>query len=123
MPARIAAQLPKVASQAKDILGADHLDAVADSGYFNSLACEQADITVTLPETFAIGRKVGSGPFRQAGFRLSARLRMSIAARRAGSLLIVIRDEEDGKTMRRYWTTACPRCPLKSHVAGESSAA
>jgi hypothetical protein len=22
--------------------------------------------------------------------------------------------EEDGKTLRRYWTTACPRCPLKS---------
>jgi Transposase DDE domain len=36
-------QLAKVASQAKDILGADHLDAVADRGYFNSpeiLACE-----------------------------------------------------------------------------------
>ena len=29
-------QLAKVASQAKDILGADHLDAVADRGYFNS---------------------------------------------------------------------------------------
>lgn len=63
-------QLAKVLSQAKDILGADHLDAVADRGYFNSpeiLACEQADITVTLP----IGREVG-WPFRQAGFRLSA---------------------------------------------------
>jgi hypothetical protein len=45
-------QLAKVASQAKDILGADHLDAVADRGYFNSpeiLACEQAYLTVTLP--------------------------------------------------------------------------
>ena len=29
-------QLAKVASQAKDILGADHLDAVADRGYFDS---------------------------------------------------------------------------------------
>src|SRR6184192_2565306 len=36
-------QLAKVASQAKEVLGADHLDAVADRGYFNSpeiLACE-----------------------------------------------------------------------------------
>jgi transposase len=43
-------QLAKVASRAKDIFGADHLDAVADRGYFNSpeiLACEQAGITVT----------------------------------------------------------------------------
>jgi hypothetical protein len=23
-------------------------------------------------------------------------------------------NEEDGKTLRRYWTTACPGCPLKS---------
>ena len=23
-------------------------------------------------------------------------------------------NEEDGKRLRRYWTTACPRCPLKS---------
>src|SRR6202040_4443208 len=23
-------------------------------------------------------------------------------------------NEEDGKTLRRYWTTACSRCPLKS---------
>ena len=29
-------QLAEIASQAKDILGADHLDAVADRGYFNS---------------------------------------------------------------------------------------
>jgi macrodomain Ter protein organizer (MatP/YcbG family) len=23
-------------------------------------------------------------------------------------------NEEDGKKLRRYWTTACPRCPLKA---------
>ena len=23
-------------------------------------------------------------------------------------------NEEEGKTLRRYWTTACPGCPLKS---------
>src|SRR3989441_12045383 len=37
-------QLAKMALQAKDVLHADHLDAVADRGYFNSteiLACEQ----------------------------------------------------------------------------------
>jgi len=40
-------QLANIASQAKDVLGAEHLDAVADRGYFNSpeiLACEQANI-------------------------------------------------------------------------------
>ena len=45
-------QLANLASQAKDVFGVDHLDAVADRGYLNGteiLACEQADITVTLP--------------------------------------------------------------------------
>jgi len=64
-------QLAKVASQEKDILGAGPLDAVADRGYFNSpeiLACEQADITVTLPRPMTSG----ANSSRQAGFRLSA---------------------------------------------------
>jgi Transposase DDE domain len=55
-------QLAKVASQAKEVLGADHLDVVADRGYFNSteiLACEQADITVTLPKPMTSGAKPG----------------------------------------------------------------
>src|SRR6266853_2490323 len=41
------------------------------------------------------------------------RLRMSIAARRARSWPIVIRMRRTAR-LRRYWTTACPRCPLKS---------
>src|SRR5262249_47535858 len=51
--------LPK-SRRAKDVPGADHLDVVADRGYFNSveiLACEQADITVTLPKTDDLGRE------------------------------------------------------------------
>jgi hypothetical protein len=53
-------QLTKVASQAKEVLGADELDVVADRGYFNSteiLACAQADITVTLPKPMTSGAK------------------------------------------------------------------
>jgi NACalpha-BTF3-like transcription factor len=53
-------QLAEVASQAKEVLGADDLDVVADRGYFNSteiLACAQADITVTLPKPMTSGAK------------------------------------------------------------------
>src|SRR6202162_2606597 len=52
------AQLANVASQAKDVLGADHLEAVADRGYFSGeeiLACDQAGITVTLPQPMTSG--------------------------------------------------------------------
>jgi transposase len=57
-------QLANMATQAKDVLGADHLDAVADRGYYNSLeilACEQADITVTLPKPMTSGRSLTAG--------------------------------------------------------------
>src|SRR5258708_4245853 len=52
------AQLANVASQAKGVLGADHLDVVADRGYFNSteiLACAEAGITATLPKPMTSG--------------------------------------------------------------------
>jgi hypothetical protein len=63
-------QLANMASQAKDVLGADHLDAVADRGYYNSpeiLACEQADITVTLPKPMTSGAK-SDGRFGKQDF-------------------------------------------------------
>jgi transposase len=108
-------QLATVAKQAKAVLGADHLDAVADRGYFNSpeiLACEQADITVTLPKPMTSGAK-SDGRFGKQDFvylasedvyRCPAGERLSHRFTR----------EEDGKTVHRYWTTACPRCPLKA---------
>ena len=108
-------QLAKVALQAKDILGADHLDAVADRGYFNSpeiLACEQADITVTLPKPMTSGAK-SEGRFGKQDF---VYLPTEDVYRCPAGEKLAYRytNEEDGKTLRRYWTTACPRCPLKS---------
>jgi transposase len=108
-------QLATMAKQAKAVLGADHLDAVADRGYFNSpeiLACERADITVTLPKPMTSGAK-SDGRFGKQDFvylasedvyRCPAGERLSYRFTR----------EEDGKTVHRYWTTACPRCPLKA---------
>ena len=64
------AQLANVASQAKGVLGADHLDVVADRGYFNSpeiLACLQADITVTMPKPMTSGAK-SDGRFGKQDF-------------------------------------------------------
>ena len=117
-------QLAKVASQAKDILGADHLDAVADRGYFNSpeiLACEQADITVTLPKPMTSGAK-SDGRFGKQDF---VYLPTEDVYRCPAGEKLTYRytNEEDGKTLRRYWTTACPRCPLKYPVYDRTRAA
>src|SRR5215831_4616598 len=52
------AQLANIASQAKDVLGVDRLEAVADRGYYNGeeiLACHSAGIAVTLPNPMGSG--------------------------------------------------------------------
>ncbi len=108
-------QLANVALQAKDVLGADHLDAVADRGYFNSieiLACDQSDITVTLPKPMTSGAKA-DGRFGKQDFVYLPTEDMYRCP--AGEMLTYrYTNEEDGKTLHRYWTTTCPRCPLKS---------
>src|SRR5467141_3083341 len=114
-------QLAKVASQAKDILGADHLDAVADRGYFNSpeiLACEQADITVTLPKPMTSGAK-SDGRFGKQDFVYLPT--EDVYRCPAGEqLLYRFTSEEDGKRLRRYWTTACSCRPLKARCTTSS---
>src|SRR5215467_3034050 len=109
------AQLAKMALQAKEVLCTEHLDAVADRGYFSGteiLACEQAEITVTLPKPMTSGAK-SDGRFGKQDF---VYLPMEDAYRCPAGEKLTYRytNEEDGKTLRRYWTTACPRCPLKS---------
>src|SRR5260370_5265216 len=52
------AQLANVACRAKEVLGVDELEAVADRGYYSGeeiLACHQAGITVTLPKPITSG--------------------------------------------------------------------
>ncbi|HKG78201.1 MAG TPA: transposase, partial [Pyrinomonadaceae bacterium] len=108
-------QLAKVASQAKAVLGADRLDVVADRGYFNSpeiLACAQADITVTLPKPMTSGAK-SDGRFGKQDFVYQSK--EDVYRCPAGEKLTYrYTNEEDGKTLHRYWTTACPCCPLKA---------
>ena len=107
-------QLANIASQAKDVLGADHLDVVADRGSFNSpetLACEQTDITVTMPKPTTFGAKP-DGRFGKQDF---VYLPIEDVYRCPAGEKLTYRytNEEDGKAMRRYWTTACSCCPLK----------
>jgi hypothetical protein len=108
-------QLANIASQAKDVFGADHLDAVADRGYFSSveiLACEQADITVTLPKPMTSGAKA-DGRFGKQDF---VYLPTEDVYRCPAGEKLTYRytNEESGRTLRHYWTPACPQCPLKS---------
>ena len=109
------AQLASIAKQAKAVLQSETLDAVADRGYFNSpeiLACHEAGITVTLPKPMTSGAK-SDGRFGKQDFVYLAD--EDVYRCPAGERLTYrYTNEEDGKVLRRYWTTACPECPLKS---------
>jgi transposase len=111
-------QLANIASQAKEVLGAEHLDAVADRGYFSSheiLACEQANITVTLPKPMTSGAK-SAGRFGKQDFVYLPN--EDVYRCPAGEKLTYrYTNEESGRTLRHYWTGACRHCPLKSQCA------
>jgi transposase len=109
------AQLANMAKQAKAVLQAEALEAVADRGYFSSpeiLACHEAGITVTLPKPMTSGAK-SEGRFGKQDF---AYLPEEDAYRCPAGEQLPYRytNEEDGKMLRRYWTTACSNCSLKS---------
>ena len=95
---------------------AERLDAVADRGYFNSeeiLDCEQAGITVTLPKPMTSGAKA-EGRFGKQDFVYKPE--EDVYHCPAGATLkYYYTNVENGLRLRRYWTNACPSCPIKSH--------
>jgi transposase len=108
-------QLANMAKQAKAVLQAEELAAVADRGYFNSpeiLECAEAGITVTLPKPMTSGAK-SQGRFGKQDFVYVPE--KDVYRCPAGEHLTYrFTAEEHGKIIRRYWTTACPKCPLRS---------
>ena len=107
-------QLANMAKQAKAVLQAEELAAVADRGYFNSpeiLECAEAGITVTLPKPMTSGAK-SQGRFGKQDFVYVPE--KDVYRCPAGEQLTYrFTAQEHGKTIRRYWTTACPTCPLQ----------
>src|SRR5262249_41107286 len=108
-------QLWNVAEQARAAMGVETLDAVADRGYYDSeeiRACEEPGITVTLPKPMTSGAKA-AGRFGKQDFIYVAA--EDIYRCPAGEKLTYrYTNEEDGKTLHRYWTSACRTCALKA---------
>ena len=107
-------QLSPMAIAAKQAMGVDEIDAVADRGYFKGeevLACDEAEISAYVPRPTTSNNKA-KGLYDKAGFRYIVeddeyqcpagdRLR-----RRTNS-------HENGKPIARYWTLNCAQCELK----------
>jgi transposase len=109
-------QLAKMAKQAQEILKPKtKLTVVADKGYYNGdeiRECEQNDIVayVAKPKTSPNKAK---GQFDRSRFRYIKEDDEYECP--AGERLIYrFTRTEAGKEIRRYWSSACPACPIKA---------
>jgi len=108
-------QLANMAQQAKAAMATVELSVVADRGYFKGeeiLACDEAGITTYLPKPQTSG-SLSRGLFGKRDFIYipeDDEYRCPADER----LIYRCSTVEKGQTIRRYWSSICPRCPIKS---------
>lgn len=107
-------QLTNMAVAAREAMGKRKLQALADRGYFNSpeiKAATDAGITPLVPKPITSNAKA-EGRFSKADFIYLKRsdAYQCPAGERAPYRYSSV---ENGLTLRRYWPSACPQCPLK----------
>ncbi len=107
-------QLASMAERAREAMASKQLTAVADRGYYKGeeiLACEEAGITIVLPKPQTSGNQA-KGLFARERFRYDPQANEYRCP--AGERLIWrCRNVEAGRTLDTYWSSACPRCPIK----------
>jgi len=108
-------QLHNMALQAKEAIGTEALEVVADRGYFRGeeiMACDEANITTYLPKPQTSG-SMKKGLFSKRDFIYHAEDDEYECP--AGERLIWrFTTEERGQTLHKYWSSACPGCPIKT---------
>ena len=108
-------QLFSMATQARSATGTEELTVLADRGYFKGeeiLDCEQAGITTLVPKPLTSNSKA-EGRFDKRDFVYIAEddEYRCPAGERAIKRFSTI---ERGMVLHKYWTSACPRCPIKA---------
>lgn len=107
-------QLSNMARKAKDILGCDKMDALADKGYRNGseiLACANEGITAYLPRIDTSGKQ-SKGFFIRRDFKYSEEDDEYVCPT-GEHLIFRFQTIEKGKTYDKYWSSACPSCKIK----------
>jgi len=108
-------QLSNMSRQAKEAIGTDKLDVVADRGYFKGeeiLACDEAGIRTYLPRP-QTSANMAKGRFSKRDFIYIAEDDEYQCP--AGERLIRrFQIEEQGLTVHKYWSSSCPRCAIKA---------
>jgi transposase len=107
-------QLANMAKFAKQATGERDLIALADRGYYEGyeiLKCEQAGIAALVPKPMT-SNNLAEGLFDKRDFVYDERKDEYRCP--AGQTAIYRSTRiENGKTLHRYWSSACPACPMK----------
>jgi hypothetical protein len=109
------AQLAAMAQKTKQSLGAEDLTVLADRGYFSGeeiLKCEQAGVTPLVPKPLT-NNSATTGRFDKRDFHYDAKRDRYRCP--AGEYAIWrFTSIQSGMAIRKYWSSACPECPIRS---------
>ena len=116
------AQLASMGQQAQEALGTEKITALADRGYYAGpeiLKCEQAGINALVPKSYT-SNNLAKGQFDKRDFHYDAakdEYRCPAGQRAIWRFKTI----EHGMTIHKYWSSACPRCPIKAQcTTGEN---
>lgn len=109
------AALALMGAAAREAMGAEQLSAIADRGYYNApqiKACDESGVAAILPKPTTSNAKA-EGRFDRSDFIYIAQADeyQCPAGQRAKYRFT---REEAGLRLRRYWSSACPQCSIKS---------
>ena len=114
--------LHDMSEKAKDVIGGETLDVVADRGYYNGseiLKCQKSGITPHVPKTHTSG-SLSKGLFDKRDFKYISKGDEYICP--AGERLIWrMRTVEKGKQLNKYWSSNCQSCFLKAKCTTSKS--
>ena len=106
--------LNHMATSAKNVIGKDTLEVVADRGYYSGieiLKCEDAEIKTYIPKSQTSGN-IKKGLFSKRDFKWIAKDNEYECP--AGERMIWrFSTQEDGKILSKYWSSNCPTCRMK----------
>jgi len=111
-------QLTRIAKLAKSVMAPNpeqSLTVIADQGYYRSeelLACEQANIEAYVAKADTSGKRSKGECARNEFCYMPQDDEYECPA--GERLIYRFTREESGKQIRRYWASACIRCPIKS---------
>lgn len=114
-------QLSPMAQSAREAMGTEDLQVIADRGYFSGLqikACADVGIAVVLPKPTTSNAKA-DGRFDKGDFIYIKQddVYQCPAGQRA---IFRMATEERGMVIHRYWSSSCPQCSLKTRCTPSS---